>query len=249
MQWQGTATSQYTLPRFCGSVTWSMWPQVPLTLGGQACRIDSESGKAFLAICQVQLARPADGSAMLLNIPIDAHLLSPAELLFQCQFHLNLPACICNTVPDDTQVLECLEAYADAAFSHHITHACQCVLLILGRINLFGTLVKEYGPLLPLCSTKMKACLICILGGSEDVHNSDQLNECYVMPKGHDICTPVPKLPVSPQVLLSTSSQTLTQGTYEPATPTSTPCKVTLVPQVPPYTGAATSSAPALMYN
>ena len=97
----------------------------------------------------------ADSQLTLLALwatPIDAKLLSPAELLYQCQIRTTIPARICNTNLAALQIHEQIEAHSDASKWQPHKQCKSLAPLYAGQaIAMYNTLHKIWIPATVVC--------------------------------------------------------------------------------------------------
>ena len=104
--------------------------------------------------------------------PIDAKLLSPAELLYQCQIRTTIPARICNTNPAALQICEWIDACSDASKTQADKWCKSLAPLYASQpILMYDTLHKIWIP----------ATVVCVLPkDSYQVHTSNGIVYCHM---------------------------------------------------------------------
>ena len=114
-------------------------------------------------------------------MPIDSKLLSPAELLYQCQLRTSILAKICNSNPSAMQVCEQIDTCPKAAKSQ--ADKCNKTLapLYAGQpVATYDTLRKLWVPATVICILPQNSYLVCTSNGSTYCRMHRHLHECSV---------------------------------------------------------------------
>ena len=179
--------------------------------------------------------------------PIDAKLPSPAELLYQCQIRITIPARIHNTGPAALPINEWIDAHSDASKSQADKQCKTLAPLYAGQpVVIYDTLCKIRNPATVVHVLPKDSYQVCTSNGVVYCCTRWHLCECSVKPHWHYLrchnshttgscqtshfctttCTPKPvQLPQPPSIVPAMSA---TPKPQTPAFPEVAPAPVSV---------------------
>ena len=201
------------------------------------------------------------------STPIDAHLRSPADMLYQRTIHITLPQRICHKDPHAADDRDRLNQRATQSAEYHDRRCRPKSPLYAGQtVSVLNDARILWLPAKVIHQAAHGSYLVQVIGGGQYRHTHDHIRECHPDAVKDDTSTSPDVAPATPEalpVLFAASPPAAPAAPVAPATPpqpaaptatTNTPCKSPAVPSRPqmPSTGGTpkqTSTAPAAIHQ